>query len=286
MKHGSDYAKRIKRLYHDLLKKHGKPAPIDEVEPIEQMIIGILALDSSISKAQAVYKKLRQQTVDLNELRVTPAVELSHMIGDGVPLAGPKAQRIVDALNAVRRRQDALELGFLRQRGRREAREYLESLDGVGPAVAAHVVLFSLGGHGVPVDNLTLYVLRKEGLIDGDADVPTAQAFLERCISASEAAEFTQLMSRYVGAHAARLPLDKLSEMLKPAPPPAPPPPAKAPLPAVSPSIKASPVAGSPEERGKPAGAKSPAKGASAVKAKPHARPVKSKPAAVVHKKK
>lgn len=287
MKHGSDYAKRIKRLYHDLLKKHGKPAPIDEVEPIDQMIIGILALDSSISKAQAVYKKLRQQTVDLNELRVTPAVELSHMIGDGVPLAGSKAQRIVDALNAVRRRQDALELGFLRQRGRREAREYLESLDGVGPTVAAHVVLFSLGGHGVPVDNLTLYVLRKEGLIDGDADLPTTQAFLERCISASEAAEFTQLMSRHVGAHAARLPLDKLPEMLKPAPPPAPPPPAKASPPVVPTSVKPSPGTAPAEVKSKPAGAKSPAKGASVAKAKPpHARPVKSKPAAVVHKKK
>ena len=185
MKRGSDYAKRIKRLYHELLKKHGKPAPLDPVEPIEQMIIGILALDSSIAKAQAVYKKLRQQTVDLNELRVTPAIELAQMIADGVPLPKPKAQRIVDALNAVRRRQDTLDLDFLRQRGRREARDYLESLDGVGPTVAAHVVLFTLAGHAVPVDNLTLYVLRKEEMVDDDADIPAAQAFLERCISAA-----------------------------------------------------------------------------------------------------
>jgi len=222
MKHGSDYAKRIRRLYHELVKKHGKPVPAEPSEPIDQMLIGILALDSSLFKAQAVYKKLRQQTVDLNELRVTPAIELAQMIGDGVPLAELKARRIVDALNAVRRRQDSLDLGFLRLRGRREAREYLESLHGVGPVVAAYVVLLSLGGHAIPVDNLTLYVLRKESLVDGRADAAAVQGFLERCIAASEAGDFTQLMNRHVSAYASRVDLQKLSALLTPSPPPAP----------------------------------------------------------------
>jgi len=278
MKRGSDYAKRIKRLYHELLRKHGKPAPIDPVEPIEQMIIGILALDSSISRAHAVYKKLRQQTVDLNDLRVTPALELAQMIGDGVPLAGPKAQRIVNALNAVRRRQDTLDLEFLRQRGRREARDYLESLDGIGLTVAAHVVLFSLGGHAIPVDNLTLYVLRKEGLVDKNADIAAVQGFLERWIGASEAGDFTYLMTRHASAYASRVPLEKLAELLYP-PPPKPQPPKPQLV------VKPPPAARPPEVKGKPAKDKVETKAVAKAKP-PETQPAKAQSAVRVQKKK
>ncbi|HSW44287.1 MAG TPA: hypothetical protein VLM89_01815 [Phycisphaerae bacterium] len=242
MKRGSDYAKRIKRLYHDLVKKHGRPGPHEAGDPIDQMVVGILSLNTSIAKAQAVYKKLRQQTVDLNELRVTPAIEMAEAIGDGVPLAASKAERVVGALNAVRRRQDTLDLNFLRQRGRREAREYLESLGGVGPTVAAHVVLFSLGGHAIPVDDLTLYVLRKEGLIDNHADAATAQGFLERLIASSEAADFVQLLSRHVSAYASRVPVEKLSDLLHPPAPKPSKPAAEPPAPAAAePAPKAAP---------------------------------------------
>ena len=255
MKHGSDYAKRIRRLYHELVKKYGKPAPGESSEPIDQMLIGILALNSSFSKAQVVYRRLRQQTVDLNDLRVTPAIELAQMIGDGVPLAELKARRIVDALNAVRRRQDTLELSFLRQRGRREAREYLESLHGVGPVVAAYVVLFSLDGHAIPVDDLTLYVLRKESLVDGRADAAAVQGFLERCISASEASDFVQLLNRHVSAYASRVDLEKLPTLLYPVP-------AAAPQPRVEPAAvpavakAAAGVKGKAATPAKPAGGK------------------------------
>jgi endonuclease III len=266
MKRGSEYAKRIKRLYHELLRKYGRPGPREPADPIDQLVVGILALDCSLTKAQTVYKKLRQNTVDLNELRVTPAIELAQMIGDTVPLAAAKAQRIVDALNAVRRRQDTLDLSFLRQRGRREAREYLESLDGVGPTVAAHVVLFSLGGHAIPVDNLTLYVLRKEELIDGSADIAVVQGFLEHWVSASDGANFVQLLSRHVAAVASRVAVDELPKLLSPEPP-APAveaPPETAPVPAEPPAPAKTKAAGHDGRAKKPA---APAKAKTKAKA-------------------
>ena len=83
MKHGTEYAKRIKRLHQTLVKKHGKPAASEPTDPIEQMLIGILAVDSTAAKAAAVYRKLTQRMVDLNELRVTPAIELAAL--DPIP---------------------------------------------------------------------------------------------------------------------------------------------------------------------------------------------------------
>jgi len=222
MKRGSEYAKRVKKLFQQLIQKHGRPAQRELTDPIEQLVMSILSACTSYEKARAVYDKLFEEMVDLNELRVTPPMELVQIFGQGFPLARAKARQIVDALNAVRKRQDALDLSFLKQRGRREAREYLESLDGVDPATAAGVVLNSLGGHAIPVDNLTLYVLRKEEIVNGDTDLAGVQSFLERNISATDARAFVELLNKFVTAKGARVPVDKLPQLLNP-PPPEPP---------------------------------------------------------------
>lgn len=241
MKHSSEYAQEVKRLFKRLLKQSGKPEIPAPVDPLDQLVLGILSGCTTDHKAAVVYKHLREQTVDLNELRVTPPVELAEMIGTGVPLAKEKAQRIVDALNAVRRRQDKLDLSFLAQRARREAREYLESLEGVDKATAASVMLFSLGGHAIPVDEVTLYVLRQEKLVDPGAELAEVQAFLERTIAADETPVFALLLSRYAAQKGARLSADKLREMVTPPKPPAPPPPPVLPVPPVEPPVAVKP---------------------------------------------
>jgi len=229
MKQAKEYAKRVKRLFRNLTRKHGKPASAGPTDPILQLIEGILAINTTVYKARGVLTKLLQQMVDLNELRVTPPMELAALIGSGVPMAAQKSQWIVDALNDIRKRQEMLDLGFLRDRGRREAREYLESLTGVDKSVAAYVVLCSLGGHAIPVDDLTLFVLRKNEIVDDSADGVTVQHFLERHISAADARAFTELLGKYVVAKGARVPVEQLPELLNPPmPTPEPkPPPAK-----------------------------------------------------------
>lgn len=222
MKHGSHYAKRVKKLYQDMVRKFGKPDDGEPVDPIEQLVIGIMASCSSLPRAQSAYRKLRQEMVDLNELRVTPPVELAALIGDNVPLGEEKAHRVVAALNAVRKLQDALDLSFLKQRGRREAREYLEALDGVDQAAAAWVVVGSLGGHAIPVDRLTVYILRKDEIVDAGASVSDVQGFLERHVNASNARAFSDLLSRYVSSKSGRVDLARLEELLNPPPPPEP----------------------------------------------------------------
>lgn len=216
MKGGSEYAKHIRKAFQQWSRKHGKPEEEAPTDPLEELVVGILAICTTLHKARTVFRKLSQHMVDFNELRVTPPMELADLIGDGVPLAEQKAQRIVDALNDVRRRQDRLDLSFLKQRARREAREYLESLEGVDRSAAANVVLFSLGGHAIPVDDLTLYVLRKEELVDPSADAAEVQGFLERHISAADARAFTELLGRFVASHGSRVPIENLDELLNP----------------------------------------------------------------------
>ncbi len=218
MKHAGEYAKRLRRVFGPLMRKTAR-VETDPPDPVEQLVIGILAGCTSYQKAEAAFRRLQQSMVDLNELRVTPPAELADLLGDSVPLAREKAQRIVEALNAIRRRQDSLDLTFLRQRGRREAREYLESLEGVDRCAAAIVMLYSLGGHAIPVDELTVRVLQKDELVDTESDLATVQAFLERNVAADEVHAFVEALGKHVAAKGARIPLDKLfPKKLKPAP--------------------------------------------------------------------
>lgn len=216
MKHGTEYAKRIKELYQQMVQKFGKPDATEATDPIEQLIVGILAECTSYAKAHAACKKIYAQMVDLNELRVTPAMELARTIGDTVPLARVKSQRIIETLNAIRMRQETMELDFLKQRGRREAREYLESLEGTSPFAAAMVVLYSLGGHAIPVDDLTVYVLRKEEIVEPNAGPSDVQGFLERHVAAADSRDFAELLNKYVVSKGSRVAIEKLPETLYP----------------------------------------------------------------------
>ncbi|NLX14594.1 MAG: hypothetical protein GXY44_13205 [Phycisphaerales bacterium] len=241
MKHGVEYAKKVKKLFQQLTRKFGKPTPGEPGDPIEQLIIGILAECTTFHKAHSTFRKVREQMVDLNDLRVTPPFELARLIGDGIPLATVKARRIIDTLNAVRVRQDTMDLSFLRQRSRREAREYLESLEGVGPFASAYVVLHSLGGHAIPVDALTVYTLRKEGVVDPAANIGEVQGFLERHISASDALVFSELLNRHVNSKVGRVSIEELSALAQPPVPV--PPPAPEPEPPVTEPAQPEPVA-------------------------------------------
>jgi outer membrane biosynthesis protein TonB len=185
------------------------------------------------------------------------------MIGTGVPMALQKSHWILDALNDIRKRQEILDLGFLKDRGRREAREYLESLEGVDRSSAARVVLYSLGGHAIPVDDLTLYVLRKNEIVDDTADALTVQHFLERHISAADARAFTELLDKYVASKGSRVAVEELPDLLNP-PPPLPPEPEPKPKP------KAKPAAAKKSATAKASKAK--AKSTAKAKAKPRVK--------------
>ncbi len=219
MKRGSEYAKRVKQLYHQMARKLGKPELPELSDPLHQLMVGILSENTAEAKAASLYKRIREQMVDLNELRVTPPMELADTIGSTVPLAREKAERIIRVLNEIRARQDSLDLSFLKLRGRREAREFLESLEGVGLYAAASVVVHSLGGHAIPVDFLTIYVLRKENIVDDSAGPAEVQGFLERNVPAADGRAFSILLNQHVAAEGNRVAVHKLPELLDLAPP-------------------------------------------------------------------
>src|SRR5262249_53707688 len=114
--------------------------------------------------------------------------ELAGIIGDRYPRALERASRLRSTLNEIYRREHAVTLGPAAALPKREARQYLESLEGMPPYVAARMVLLARNGHAFPLHHRLHQALRDEDAVPGDLTTPDASGWLERQFRAGEAA--------------------------------------------------------------------------------------------------
>lgn len=170
---------------------HGDPV-------LREFVRGFLHHDTTSARAEAAARRLERSVVDANELRVSLPDEIARMIGPGLSAADERARQLRSALNALFKREHRLALAHLADRPKREAREYLESLAGVGQFVAARTVLLALGGHALPLDERLLSALRAEGVFDARVPFEEAAAWLERNTRADESAEVFRLLSAWL----------------------------------------------------------------------------------------
>src|SRR5262244_4123783 len=101
MKRASEYARELRQLYHTLLRRHGRPRTPALREPIYERVYAVLARNAPESRAMAAAENLRRALPDLNELRVTPVIELADLIGDGFPNAYRSAESLARVLNGL-----------------------------------------------------------------------------------------------------------------------------------------------------------------------------------------
>ncbi len=196
MKDGTRYAKKVKKAFALLApaaRKHTLPEPMP---PIDQLVLSQLSWNSTPTAAARALKKLSEEMIDLNELRVSTVREIAAMIREDHPSATECARDLSKSLHDIFRREHAVSLDSLLDMGRREAKQYLESLEGVNAYVAASLMLWSLGGHAIPVSQRLLRALKKEELVSPDAGGAEVQSFLERNISAADGKLFAVAMEK------------------------------------------------------------------------------------------
>jgi endonuclease-3 len=164
-------------------------------DPVCHLIYATLLDGASESKARSAYKRLAEAFVDWNELRVTPPEEIADILGP-VTGAGEKALALTKFLHQIFEKRNVLSLEFLKDKPKREARAYLETLPGVTPSAAAWVMLHCLDGHAVPADPGVQRLLTRLGLIEAETAPAQLHGLLERAVSAKEAASVSLLLRR------------------------------------------------------------------------------------------
>lgn len=194
MKAGTEYGERLKKVFAKLRRSAAKPDVPDLEDPLRCLAAAIFGLETSEEEAQSATNRALSAMVDWNDIRVSTSSELHEAIGDGIPQGLKRCQQLIDALQAIYREENRLSLERLKNMGLREARQYLEMLLMGDEYVVAFVVLWGLGGHAIPANDVLLCALRDADLVHPDASRAEIQAFLERHVSAAEAKEFCIVM--------------------------------------------------------------------------------------------
>jgi hypothetical protein len=191
----SDPAKRLSTLVRKLRSKHTdltpptiQPEPADECHPlVHELVFSMLLWEASTGQAKAALRRIRESFVDYNELRICVPDEVAIVLGEKYPLAHERALRMRSVLNDIFQRQHAVTLKHLAEAPKREARTFLDSLEGMPAFVAARVLLVSGLGHGVPVDERLRDLLAGASVVDAEQTPEATGSWLDRNTKSEEA---------------------------------------------------------------------------------------------------
>jgi thermostable 8-oxoguanine DNA glycosylase len=153
---------------------------------IHELVFSLLLWEASLSHAIKAMDAIREQLTDYNELRVCFPAEISSIIGTRYPQSLQRCERISSALNLIFKREQSLSLVGLNDMPKREARQYLASLQGVPGFVAARITLVALGGHAFPIDGLLMKYLTQQGVLEGTATLDQHMSRMERAVRATD----------------------------------------------------------------------------------------------------
>ena len=189
MKNATKHAETLRSLFKSILKE-GKPPHFEKMDPLKALVRGSMSFDVSDHRADDVVRLINREFVHLNELRVATELEVQELLGVRYPQIEKRVEMITAALNDIFEREHTLSLDRLKTLSRRDARNFLRELPGIHPFVEAYVMLFSLDGHAVPVDEEILSMLRDEDVIEEDTSLEEAQRFVEHHLKTGEAHPF------------------------------------------------------------------------------------------------
>ncbi len=182
-----DHARALNGLLRSMKSKYEPKEDLVERTPLEELIYSFLLWNAPIGKADAAYRRLMHHVVDINELRVCRPPEIIGVVGKTYPLAEERAMRLKASLQEVYIREFAVSLDRCASLSKRDARNYLDTLEGMPPFVAARVVLLRLGGHAIPVDDNLLCRLVAKEVVEPDYDCARAEGVLDRHVKADDA---------------------------------------------------------------------------------------------------
>src|SRR5262249_18473297 len=122
--------------------------------------------------------------------------EIEEALGD-LPDAESRANRLISLLQEVFETTFSFDLEFLHKKGLKQAAKQLTRYQAHNDYAIAWVMQNALGGHAIPVDQPTLRVLQRLGLIEGTPDdLEALRASLEHVVPKARGALFSELVSQ------------------------------------------------------------------------------------------
>lgn len=173
---------KINQVRKRLLDAFGEPEWREPLPPVDELVSTILSQNTNDVNRDAAFLELHSTFSDWEAVMHAPTQAVVDAIRTA-GLANQKGPRIQQALREIADHNGGdLDLEFLREMPRDEARNWLMNVKGVGPKTAAIVLLFSMGIPAFPVDTHIYRVTGRMGLRPKDINVEKAHVYLEETI--------------------------------------------------------------------------------------------------------
>ena len=173
--------KKVRAVYERLVDTYGALTLRPGGDPLDELIGTILSQSTTDTNSARAYERLRtiyptwEEVLDASEREIYEAIKPAG-------LGKIKAPRIQNTLREILRRRGQLSLDFLAALPLAESKQWLISLEGIGPKTAACVLLFALGKPALPVDTHVYRVSKRLGLIGPKVSADKAHAQLEAAL--------------------------------------------------------------------------------------------------------
>jgi endonuclease III len=190
----------------------------DELEPISELVFSFMMWNATARQADTAFGKIMAQVVDLNELRISLTNEVIDMIGVRYPDAQHRVIRMLQSMMEIYEREYDYKMGSLPSKNKREQREYLDTLPGMTPFVAARVSLLCFGAHAMPVDDRILTLLIKAEVFEPGTTPAEAESWLTRQVKAGDAMEAYLALQAWADGQRVTLPSPTKTEVVTFAP--------------------------------------------------------------------
>lgn len=170
--------RRKARTVHERLRKlYGVPQ-WTKLDGVSELVSTILSQNTNDGNRDLAYTRLHARFPTWEQVRDAPADQVVDAIRPA-GLANQKGPRIQAALRLITRERGALNIDFLAEMPVQEARQWLTSINGIGPKTAAIVLLFCYDKAAFPVDTHIHRVTRRLGLIGEKVSAEQAHDILE-----------------------------------------------------------------------------------------------------------
>jgi endonuclease III-like uncharacterized protein len=194
MKISSEYVKAFHSLQNRLRKDFPKPKD-KEFETLpesvtELLILGILTTNDTFAHAKHAIKKIQDEMVDFNELRVTPTVELAELLDEFLNESSRSSADLVRTLNSVFLKFDTLDLTYLKEKHKNEIAKVFEEIKGCPDHARSLMLLFGFDIPIMPLDDRMVDYLVSMEALPPEVDQSTAKGFIERQLKAAEIGTF------------------------------------------------------------------------------------------------
>jgi len=186
VKNATEFAKKFKTFRKKLPKEE---IVQNEHGAIGEVIYSHLLWNATSKQADAAFKKMITASVDLNDLRMNHVFEMVKLIGSNYPQAEARAKRLKAVLNSIYGREHNVCIDSLEGAGKRDIREYFETLKGISTFVCNRVIAMSYEVAAIPVDDRTNNALIASGVVQEDSSVSDTALWLARQVKSEDVQE-------------------------------------------------------------------------------------------------